>query len=509
MIDELLQGSLLAVTLKGVGLVFLSTIVYGVLLGLYNTTLHPLRSYPGPFLWRAYQWPFQRSIISGRFPFDTLELHKKYGHVVRVAPWELSYTDSKALKTIYGHHNPATDGYSEFEKDRMEYQKSPNGVYSILAAYGPDHGRFRRLLSHSFSEKGMRDMQPRIQSFVQLLVKGLRESAQSGGYTDILEWYNWTTFDMIGDLAFGESFHCLELKRTDPWIAAIFGTVKVLSWISTIRRYKLGSLIPYLTPKKLLEFRLFNLQRNRQKIDERTALGTDRGDFWDNVIEKSDFEKGTGMTKEEMVSNASILVLGGSETTATLLSGTTYLLLMNPEKMKKLLEEVRGAYKHDDEIDLLSVGKLEYMLAVFDEAMRIYPPVPNQGNRVVPPNGAMVAEKWVAGGTSLQVQQYASSHSPANFHLPESFVPERWLSSPPPEFANDDRTARASFSLGPRNCIGRNLAYAEMRLILAKVCYNFDLELDEKRSGEWIAEQKIFGLWEKGPLWVKLTEVKK
>jgi averantin hydroxylase len=86
-------------------------------------------------------------------------------------------------------------------------------------------------------------------------------------------------------------------------------------------------------------------------------------------------------------------------------------------------------------------------------------------------------------------------------------VPERWLANPPKEFADDDRAARAPFSLGPRNCIGRNLAYAEMRLILAKVCFNFDLELDEERCGNWIGDQKIYGLWEKASLYVKLTPV--
>lgn len=321
--------------------------------------------------------------------------------MVRVAPWELSYTDSKALKAIYGHHNPATEGFSEFDKDRTEYMLSANGLYSILAAYASDHGRFRRLFSHSFSEKGMRDMQPRIQSFVELLIRGLRETAESGAYTDVLEWYNWMTFDMIGDLAFGESFHCLERKRTDPWIAAIFGSAKAASFISTIQRYNLSRLLPYLTPKKLQDLRQINMIRNRMKIKERVKLGTGQGDFWDTVIEKSDNEKGTGMTQEEMVSNASALVLGGSETTATLLSGTTYLLLKHPKVMKKLQDEVRGAFKRQDEIDLLSVGKLNYMLAVLDEGMRIYPPVPNQGNRVVPPGGAMVAGKWVAGGVFL------------------------------------------------------------------------------------------------------------
>ncbi|KAF2183273.1 cytochrome P450 [Zopfia rhizophila CBS 207.26] len=504
MIEYLFQGSIVA----GFALFVGSCITLVLLYGFYNLTIHPLRIYPGPLLWRAYRLPWTRSVISGRFPFDALELHKKYGPVVRVAPNELSYTDAKAWKTIYGHHNPATEGFSEFDKDRTEYLKPLNGVYSILGGNTVDHARFRRLLSHSFSEKGMREMQGRIQGYVELLIKGLKESAGQG-YIDIVEWYNWTTFDMIGDLAFGESFHCLETKKTDPWIAAIFGSVKSAPFISVFRLYGLEFLIPWLAPKKLMELRKRNFQKNVTKIDERIKLGSDRGDFWDNVIEKSDFEKGTGMSREEMISNASILVLGGSETTATLLSGTTYLLLKHPQVMKKLLDEVRGAFKSEEEIDLLSVSRLDYMLAVLDAGMRIYPPVPNQGNRVVPAGGAPVSGKWVAGGTSLQVQQYAANHLPSNFTRPDDFVPERWLANPPKEFENDDRTARQPFSIGPRNCIGRNLAYSEMRLILAKLCFNFDLELDEERCGNWIGNQKVFVLWEKWPLWVKLKPVRK
>lgn len=141
-----------------------------------------------------------------------------------------------------------------------------------------------------------------------------------------------------------------------------------------------------------------NIRRTKQKIEERVRLGTGQGDFWDTAMEKSDFEEGTGMTRVEMINDAFVLVIAATETTATLLSETIYLLLKHPEVMKKLQEEVRGAFKHEGEIDLLSVGKMDYMLAVLDEAMRIYPPVSNQGNRVVPPGGAMVAGKWVAGG---------------------------------------------------------------------------------------------------------------
>jgi averantin hydroxylase len=391
----------------------------------------------------------------------------------------------------------------------MEYQRPLSGSWSILGAPMVDHSRHRKMFAYSFSERGLREMQPRIQEYVELLIKGMKEDADIGEHIDIVARYNWATFDMIGDLAFGESFHCLENKKTDPWIDAVFGNVKIGAFMSMIRHYNLAGLLPHLTPKQLVELRLRNMKNTVDKVEKRIQQGTERGDFWDKVIEKSDFEKGTGMTKSEMVSNAGVLVLGGSETTATLLSGTTYLLLKHPDIFKKLNNEVRSAFKHEDEIDLVSVSKLDYMLAVLDEGMRVYPPVPNAGNRVVPPSGTMVAGKWVAGGTSLQVLQYAANHSPANFHRPDDFVPERWLANPPVEFADDDRAARAPFSAGPRNCIGRSLAYAEMRLILAKVCFNFDLELDEERCGDWIKQQKVFTIWEKTPLWVKLKSVRR
>ena len=54
--------------------------------------------------------------------------------------------------------------------------------------------------------------------------------------------------------------------------------------------------------------------------------------------------------------------------------------------------------------------------------------------------------------------------------------------------------------------IDNSLAYAEMRLILAKVLWNFDLELDE-RSRRWRDHMKLFILWEKPPMYVKLKPV--
>ena len=112
------------------------------------------------------------------------------------------------------------------------------------------------------------------------------------------------------------------------------------------------------------------------------------------------------MTREEMISNASAIVLAGSETSATLLSGCTWLLLRpeNSGRLRRLAEHVRASFSGEDEIDLISVGRLDYMLAVIDEALRLYPPVPMQSNRLVRRGGEEIAGGWVPEGVSLALR---------------------------------------------------------------------------------------------------------
>lgn len=106
------------------------------------------------------------------------------------------------------------------------------------------------------------------------------------------------------------------------------------------------------------------------------------------------------MSFEKLSANAEILVLAGSETTATLLSGCTYLLLTNPDKMEKLKHEVRSTFASESEITASAVNNLSYMLGVLNEALRLYPPVTSSLVRVVPPGGDMIADHWVPEGVS-------------------------------------------------------------------------------------------------------------
>ncbi|KAF2162336.1 hypothetical protein M409DRAFT_27340 [Zasmidium cellare ATCC 36951] len=470
----------------------------------YKLFFHPLREYPGPLLWRLTSLPSDYHSFNGTLVFKLREIHLKYGESVRISPNELSFTQSRAWKDIYAARNP------EFPKDHRRTALSPNGYYSILNAPKDEHARFRRLLAHAFSEKGLREQEPRIRQYMDLLVDRLNECVRSGHATNMVDWYTSCVFDVIGDLSWGESFGGLENREVHEWVPAVMGNTRYVFRASALTRWGLGNFKNWLVDNKTLESRKKNFALAAQKAEKRAAQkGESRGDFWDRVLIKSadDNSSGEGMVKEEMVNNAAVLVLGGAETSASTLSATTYLLLKNPEVMKKLVEETRSTFKSSDDIDVYSVNRLPYQFAVLEETMRFYPPVPDQAQRIPPAGGGVVNDKFIPEWTTLHVPQMAVNFMPQNFHRAWDFVPERWLDDAPAEFANDDKAAFQPFTIGNRNCIGRNLAYAEMRLVLAKVIYNFDMELDEKATGNWW-DQRAWGVWSKGPLMVKLTAAK-
>lgn len=96
-------------------------------------------------------------------------------------------------------------------------------------------------------------------------------------------------------------------------------------------------------------------------------------------------------------------------------------------------------------------------------------------------------------------------NSECNFENAGSFIPERWLASE--SQLKGDPQAFMPFSHGPRNCLGRSLAAAEIRIILAKILWSFDIT-NGGPDYKW-EEQLTFVMWEKNPLLVYIAAVKR
>ncbi|KAI0515085.1 cytochrome P450 monooxygenase-like protein [Xylaria bambusicola] len=467
----------------------LSIIVYHIAQVIYLLFFHPLAKYPGPKIAAISDLWWVWELSSGRLPFTIADLHKKYGDVVRIRPNELSFATAEAFQDIHGH---VSQGKPRFLK--TEFYDNDDPTPRITGARDPEvHARQRKSLSHAFSAKSLREQEEIVQKYIDGFLRQLNKLGKNGEKAlNMSETFNWLTFDVIGDLSFGEPFGGVEKGETHIWIKVILDSV--LNAQTTFLRQKssfYNIILPFLLPeganKKLKIHRTFSREKSRKRIQ----LGdTGRADFFSHMLKRAT------MSEAEMMSQTASLIIAGSETTATSLSGTTFFLLKNPDCMAKLQSEVRGAFTSVEEITGDSTAGLPYLHGVVEESLRLFPPVPFSMPRYSP--GGMVDGHYIPKGAVVSVSALNMPRDERYWHDGESFRPERWIG----KGFNDHKKASQPFSAGARACLGINLAYLEMRIVLAKLVWLYDWELAVPRD-EWVRDCKMRILWKKPDLWVK------
>ncbi|KAH8666879.1 cytochrome P450 [Xylariales sp. PMI_506] len=428
----------------GVGLIAVG--LYWLGRCIYLLYFHPLAKYPGPKVAAITDLWWVWMITSGRGPQILVEAHKKYGDVIRICPNQLSFTSPQSYQDIYGH---VSKGRGRFLK--TDFYDSGKGLARITAVRDPEaHARQRKALSHAFSAKALREQESLIQQYVELFIKQL---------------------GALGDLSFGESFEGVAQGRTHYWVSIILDGVRFQQLQSVQRQVPfLGLAMRLLAPKGSAEKYRTLVELSLGKARRRLAMGGDSPhggveDFFGHMIRKGTIEEG------EMMEQARTLIVAGSETTAATLTCATYLLLRNQEALARLCEEVRGAFTAADQITGDSTAGLAYLHGVIEEALRLWPPVAITLPRYSP--GATIDGHYVPAGVTVGNSNYEMSRDPRYWQNPDAFRPERWV----PGGGGDEKRASQPFSTGPRACLGINLAYLELRIIIAKVIFEYDLEL--------------------------------
>ncbi|KAI1145605.1 cytochrome P450 monooxygenase-like protein [Nemania diffusa] len=484
-----IAGFHMATPAIGAFAVVLIGIVYYAVQAVHLLYFHPLSKYPGPKLAAISDLWWVWALMSERLPFIVDDLHKKHGDVIRIGPNDLSFVTAEAFQDIHGH---MTQGKSRFLK--TEFYDNDDPTPRITGARDPEvHARQRKALSHAFSAKSLREQEEIVQGYVDGFVQQLAKLGENGKKAlNMAETFNWLTFDVIGDLAFGESFGSVANGRTHFWIKIILDSA-LNSQLTFIRRRIpfMTLLLPFLLPKGAIESLKTHRKLSREKSLKRIQMGdTGRADFFSHMLRKET------LSEKEMMSQTSTLIIAGSETTATSLTGITWFLLTNPECMKKLQKEVRDTFASLDEISGDSTAGLSYLHGVIEEGLRLFPPVPFALPRHSP--GAVVDGQYIPKNTAVWHSPLTMPRDPRYWQDPESFLPERWIG----EGFNDQKKASQPFSTGPRACLGINLAYLEMRIALAKLVWLYDWELAVPRD-EWVRDCGMRILWKKADLFVK------
>jgi cytochrome P450 len=212
-----------------------------------------------------------------------------------------------------------------------------------------------------------------------------------------------------------------------------------------------------------------------------------RKDFTDYLLRARDPITSLGLTTAELHADSALLISAGSDTTSITISACLFYLLHNSSTLATVTREIRATFPSLDTIRSGSaLSGCVYLRACIDETLRLAPPVPSHLPREVLPGGIHVDGQFLPAGTVVGTAPWAIHHNATYFPDAFAFRPERWI---PTERHggndNDDSLSSAhaafcAFSLGPRGCIGKSVAYLEVALALAHLLWSYDICLGKE-----------------------------
>ncbi|KAI1879069.1 hypothetical protein JX265_003246 [Neoarthrinium moseri] len=462
----------------------------------YALYFHPASKYPGPKLAAVSEVWYVWRTLSGKEQSIMRRVHEKYGPVVRIAPNELSFDSVQSMRDIL---LPKSKG--PFIKSELLYDTGdPAPPLGYLRDYDA-HALYRKRMAPSFSATALRVQEGVINEYLDLWIKRLPElGGENTNGLEMGEAFTWLTFDIMGRLGFGQGFDCIKNGKSSAWVA-------LMSKAEWLPLYALAGLrkrfpaivafIPFLLPKGAPGKIKQHKQMSADMVRKRIQMDHIEDDWFSPVVRDIKLGK---ESPQYMESETSFFAMAGAETTATALLAAMYFLKTNPEWLGKLRKEITDACGSSYVgITGSSTAALPYLNAFIQESIRRYGPVPMGLPRISP--GAFIDGHYVPEGMKMSTNIWLAQHNPRSWVDPEEFKPERWLGDPDWQ-VDGEVPGMIGFSLGRNQCLGINLAYLELRLILSKLVFSYDWEII-KEPKNLVDESEVYFLWKKPKYVVK------
>ncbi|XP_017701498.3 cytochrome P450 94A1-like [Phoenix dactylifera] len=321
---------------------------------------------------------------------------------------------------------------------------------------------------------------------VDRLIPLLKRAGRSGEVLDLQDVLERFAFDNICSLVFGEDPKCLALESEDG--ERFYHAFHEATELSIERAKQPFSLIWKLSKWLDLE----SERRLRESMEtvhglvekyvrSRRKLSREGGgsDFLSRFA-------ADGAHSDEFIRDILIsFVLAGRDTTPTALTWFFWILSSKPEVVEKIREEIRviRSQRRNYDSEVLTLDELRemgYLHAALSESMRIYPPVPlrpcESRREDELPDGTRVRKGW-----TVMYSTYAMGRAEGIWGQDcGEFRPERWMEDGVFQPASPFRYT--VFHAGPRMCLGKDMAYIQMKAVAASILEGFEVEVVENRG---------------------------
>ncbi|KAE8391134.1 cytochrome P450 [Aspergillus alliaceus] len=470
------------------------SMIYIAAVVFYRLILSPLAKFPGPRLAAAtglYETYYQ-IVKGGRYTWVIDSLHDKYGPVVRVTPREIHIKDPDYYSTVY-----AGPGRHRNKDPWFSFIGFP---LSIFSTDGYElHRERRKVMGQFFKKNAIVEFEPVIQANVQSLCRHFSTAAKTHKPLELHAAFQTFTSDTVSQHAFGRSngFHRLEEPEiTATWLTQVNW---VFEFIRITRHFPILCHFAHFLPTLCAWFvppfghvhqleedvrhqvrKAIHEHENSDKEKQSMALPVGKGSLtaiYPTILaapEVTDSEK----TFKRLQDDAIFLLIAGTDAPSQALAITMFHLLNNPVPLQKLRAELFAAIPDANTMPSLQLLEtLPYLSATVREGLRISSIVTTRLPRSAPDEDLQYQQWHIPAGTLVSMSTYFILRDPEIFLDPATFLPERWLL--PQEELNNLQKYLLPASKGTLGCLGPNMAWAWMHLLIGTLIRRFDLALHE------------------------------
>ncbi|KUJ12594.1 cytochrome P450 [Mollisia scopiformis] len=472
-----------------------SATVYFTTLIFYRLFLHPLAKFPGPkvaAITRYYE-AYYDIVQNGQYIFRIQELHKKYGPIIRISPYELHILDSAFYEKLYCQEG-------RWEKYSWAYDAFGVKDSIISTANHELHKARRQPLDAYFSKTKVANQQALILRNLEKLCSRLSKVSGSRKPINLGAALSAFTRDVSTEFMIGKSYNDLDhedfnialTNMTTTGFGFIWRMTKHITWFGPAMKA-----IPFDWAMKLsnddTKAFLSMLRTSEQDTKELMAAATSPSpdekaqrtivhEIMDSSLPTSD------KSFERVAGDVATVTSAGFETTSSALRLIIYHVFSKPDILQRLRTEL-ATLGSADKFEWRRLEQLSYLTSVLMEGLRMSPGVVSRLARIAPDRDIMYKEWVIPAGTPVGMSVLTLHMDKTLYPDPRHFDPDRWMDL---EVRKRADKVFAPFSKGTRMCIGMYLAWAEMYLVLATLVQQFNFEFEGASAKDFVCSSDEF-----------------
>ncbi|PWY68620.1 putative cytochrome P450 [Aspergillus heteromorphus CBS 117.55] len=461
------------------GLLSVVLAVYTLALVVYRLYLHPLARFPGPKLAAATGWyEFYHDVIrGGMYIHEVKRMHREYGPIIRINPYEIVINDPDFYNTVYVASNTRrTEKWTTLQGTGL----SGKAFFCAMGmTMGHElHRRRRKYFDPFFSRLGVTQIEGMVVDEVKLLISRLEGLSKSGRIVQmehvtaaftgdiVMRICSEKSPDMIRHPEFGKQWH--ETIHTYQRQVLLFVQIPQLIPLTQIIPAAIVTcLSPGAAAFRSLHQYAFNhiTEAKKEMVSVEKVQQEARSSVFRHVL-SSDMPESERET-ERLAREALQLFGAGTATLVRAFSVVMYYILSDPHMRDRLREELKDIMAgYPSKIPTWQeLERLPYLHGIVKEGLRLSYGVMRHLARVSPDQALQYKEWSIPAGTPVGMSSHSLHSDPETFPEPSRFLPERWMDKSNPNMNRN----WVPFARGSRMCIGMNLALAEMYWVLAVI----------------------------------------